>query len=85
MDDMDKQLMELLEHDVVDTANLLNQGYTAHAICAAKLKNCLMIYRSTLEPADYEHFLQVIIESAREVPDLNEYKHLLSGKDLGLH
>lgn len=85
MDKEDKQLMELLEHDIADTAKLLDQGYTAHAICAAKLKNCLMIYRTTLEPADYESFLHVVMESALDVPDLNDYKHLLNEKDLGLH
>lgn len=85
MDDTDKELMDLLEHDIADTAMLLDKGYTAHAICAAKLKNCLMIYRTTLGPEEYENFLHVVMESAREVPDLNDYKHLLNEKDLGLH
>lgn len=85
MDQEDKQLMDLLEHDIADTAKLLDRGYDAHAICAAKLKNCLMIYRTTLGPGEYEAFLQVVMQNALSVPDLKEYKNLLSEKDLGLH
>jgi hypothetical protein len=85
MDKQDKQLMELLEHDIADTAKLLDQGYTAHAICAAKLKNCLMIYRTTLGPGEYEKFLHYVMENALDVPDLKDFKHSLNEKDLGLH
>lgn len=85
MDKQDKQLMELLEHDIADTAKLLDQGYDAHAICAAKLKNCLMIYRTTLEHHEYENFVKFIMESAFDVPDLKDFKHSLNEKDLGLH
>jgi len=84
-DDSDKKLMELLEHDIADTAELLDQGYEAFAICAAKMKNCLMIYRTTLKQDEYKNLLELVMESAFDVPNLNEYKHLLSKKDIGLH
>lgn len=85
IDDKDKQLMELLEHDMDDTSKLLDRGYDTHAICAAKLKNCLMIYRTTLKQEEYESLLKCVMESAYDVPDLKDYKHLLAEKHIGLH
>ena len=85
MDKQDKQLMELLEHDIADTAKLLDQGYDAHAICAAKLRNVLMIYKTTLPPDEYASMIQCIVAESDNVPDLKDYAGLMNIPSMGVH
>jgi hypothetical protein len=80
----DKSIAYILEHDIRDTARLLDEGHDPYAICAAKLRNVLMIYKTTLSSNEYKSMMEYVMTNLDDVPDLKDYAGL-TNKVKGMH
>lgn len=83
--DFDESLVYVIEHDIADTVHLLNEGHDPFVICAAKLKNVLMIYKTTLSADEYTKLIEFIVAQSDNVPDLKDPLGLLNKLSTGLH
>ena len=83
--DSDESIKRVLEHDIADTMKLLAEGYEPYIICAAKLRNVLMIYKTTLPPDEYASMIQCIVTESDNVPDLKDYAGLMNIPNMGVH
>lgn len=82
--DSDESILYVLEHDIADTANLLDAGHDVNAICAAKLRNVLMIYKTTLSDSDFKNMMEYVMSALDDVPNLKDYAKQINSK-LGMH
>lgn len=82
--DSDESIIYVLQHDINDTANLVTAGHDINAICAAKLRNVLMIYRTTMSDSDYKNLMAYVMSSLDSVPNLKDFANQIVSKS-GLH
>lgn len=81
----DESIAYILQRDIADTMQLLAEGHEPFAICAAKLRNVLMIYKTTLPPEGYASMIQCIVAESDNVPDLKDYAGLMNIPSTGVH
>lgn len=81
----DESIAYVLQHDIADTMQLLSDGHEPLVICAAKLRNVLMIYKTTLPPDEYTSMIQCIVAESDNVPDLKDYAGLMNISSMGVH
>lgn len=81
----DESIKHVLEEDMAHIIQLLTDGHEPLVICAAKLRNVLMIYKTTLPPDDYTSMIQCIVAESDNVPDLKDYAGLMNIPSMGVH
>lgn len=81
----DESIAYILQRDITDTMQLLAEGHEPFAICAAKLRNVLMIYKTTLPPDQYKDIIEYIVAESDNVPDLKDYAGLMNIPSMGVH
>jgi len=82
--DSDQSILYILEHDIADTAKLLDAGHDVNAICAAKLRNVLMIYKTTMSENDFKELMDYVMSALDDVPNLKDFSKQINSK-LGMH
>lgn len=81
----DESIKHVLEEDMAHIIQLLTDGHEPLVICAAKLRNVLMIYKTTLPPDEYTSMIQCIVAESDNVPDLKDYAGLMNIPSMGVH
>lgn len=81
----DESIKHVLEEDMAHIIQLLTDGHEPLVICAAKLRNVLMIYKTALPPDEYAGMIQYIATESDNVPDLKDYARLMNIPSTGVH